>query len=151
MSIRMQLVLTNHFEYSAIILNFRGEGDCHQHPSYKKYSINQYFNHICTQVWILCSSFECVFKMFFGRNTACFQCFFWQKHLQSMQMSKGTSWHLQRKLCQHPRQIGVEEERWPQCSGLKGPHPQGGVHLDSTGVILRTGKLIQVKKATNTI
>lgn len=38
--------------------------------------INQYFNHICTQVWILCSSFECVFKMFFGRNTACFQCFF---------------------------------------------------------------------------
>lgn len=76
MSIRMQLVLTNHFEYSAIILNFRGEGDCHQHPSYKKYSINQYFNHICTQVWILCSSFECVFKMFFGRNTACFQCFF---------------------------------------------------------------------------
>lgn len=75
MSIRMQLVLTNHFEYSAIILNFRGEEGCHQHSSHKIYSINQYFNHICTQVWILCSSFECVFKMFLAETLHVFNVF----------------------------------------------------------------------------
>lgn len=47
--VNLDAVFTNHFEYPAIILNFKG-GGCHQHPlSYKIYS-NQYFNHSDTKV-----------------------------------------------------------------------------------------------------
>lgn len=65
-----------------------GGGGCHQHPSYKIYSINQYFNHIYTEVCILCSSFECVLRCF------------WQKHCMfSMFFDRNTC-----KVCKCPRE-----------------------------------------------
>ena len=63
-----------------------------------------------------------------------------QKYLQCMQMPARTPWHLQRKFCKHSWQTRVEAKWWPKCSGVQGPYPQGGIHLDSPRTILRPGE-----------
>ena len=63
-----------------------------------------------------------------------------QKYLQCMQMPARTPWHLQRKFCKHSWQTRVEAKWWPKCSGVQGPYPQGGIHLDSPRTILGPGE-----------